>query len=42
MSKILALQALPAASQPLVALSTSSINCNGQMDALESTCSIHC
>jgi hypothetical protein len=41
MSRILALQRLRAATQPLLAVSTSSINCGGY-DALESTCTVNC
>lgn len=39
--KILALQRLRAADQPVVAVSTSSINC-GHVEPLESSCSIYC
>lgn len=41
MTKILALQRMQAAEQPMVAISTSSINCGG-VDPLASTCSIGC
>lgn len=41
MTKILALQRLRASDQPVVAVSTSSINCGG-VEPLASTCSIGC
>lgn len=41
MKKVLALQRLRASGEPVVAVSTSSINC-GHVEPLESTCSINC
>jgi hypothetical protein len=42
MIKILALQRMRSQDQPTVAISTSSLNCHGVVEPLESTCSINC